>query len=153
MTAHFFYFILLIPLLGFLGTCLLHEEKKISTWVSSITSIYFFSVFGLLIQWLITGAIPFETETTRMIEIGSYDMSYCFYLDWIGAEFLALTTIVFAMIIKFCRIYLHRELGFKRFFLILFVFLTGMNILILAGSLDVLFIGWELVGLVSGERT
>jgi NADH:ubiquinone oxidoreductase subunit 5 (subunit L)/multisubunit Na+/H+ antiporter MnhA subunit len=45
--------------------------------------------------------------------------------------------------------YLHREPGFTRFFVLLAVFGTGMNLMVLAGSIDVLFAGWELLGISS----
>lgn len=53
------------------------------------------------------------------------------------------------MVNAFAGKYLHREPGFTRFFLLLAVFGTGMNLMVLAGSIDVLFAGRELLGISS----
>jgi NAD(P)H-quinone oxidoreductase subunit 5 len=45
--------------------------------------------------------------------------------------------------------YLHREPGYGRFFLLYALFLVGMISATLAGTIEVLFLGWELVGLSS----
>ena len=45
--------------------------------------------------------------------------------------------------------YLHREPGFARFFVLLALFGTGMNLMVLADSIDLLFAGWEFVGISS----
>jgi NAD(P)H-quinone oxidoreductase subunit 5 len=45
--------------------------------------------------------------------------------------------------------YLHRDAGFQRFFLSFAMFLVGMTFASLAGTIETLFLGWELVGLSS----
>ncbi len=47
------------------------------------------------------------------------------------------------------RTYLHGEPGHARFFVLLTVFAFGMTVLVGAGSLGLLFVGWEIVGLTS----
>ena len=47
------------------------------------------------------------------------------------------------------RRYLHREPGYNRFFVLYAVFLAGMVMTALAGTIETLFAGWELVGLSS----
>jgi NADH-quinone oxidoreductase subunit L len=53
------------------------------------------------------------------------------------------------LVARFSVRYLHREPGFHRFFLLLALFVGGMNLLVLAGSYDLLFAGWEMVGIAS----
>ena len=53
------------------------------------------------------------------------------------------------MVIRFSRVYLHREPGFRRFFAIVLLFRGAMCLLTLADNLDLLFVGWECVGLAS----
>lgn len=55
----------------------------------------------------------------------------------------------FRSYIKYCRVYLHREAGYKRFFMTIFGFVFGLNMVILSGSIDILFAGWEIVGIAS----
>ena len=45
--------------------------------------------------------------------------------------------------------YLHREQGYKRFFQTIFGFIFGLNLIVLSGSIDMLFAGWEVVGISS----
>ncbi|WP_239649614.1 proton-conducting transporter transmembrane domain-containing protein [Methylocucumis oryzae] len=53
------------------------------------------------------------------------------------------------MIVRYCRHYLHREYGYKRFFITIFGFALGLNIVVLSGSIDMLFAGWEIIGVSS----
>jgi NADH:ubiquinone oxidoreductase subunit 5 (subunit L)/multisubunit Na+/H+ antiporter MnhA subunit len=50
---------------------------------------------------------------------------------------------------RFSVRYLHREPGFCRYFLLLALFTGAMQLLVLAGSYDLLFVGWELAGISS----
>src|SRR5262249_43993892 len=49
----------------------------------------------------------------------------------------------------FASRYLHQEKGFNRFFMLYAIFLLGMVVTSLAGTIETLFAGWELVGLSS----
>ena len=44
---------------------------------------------------------------------------------------------------------MHRERGFNRFFVLFALFVLGMVVTSLAGTIETLFTGWELVGLSS----
>lgn len=70
-------------------------------------------------------------------------------VDRLSLPFVALTATLCGVIGSFAGRYLHREPGFHRFFVLLALFATGMQLLVLAGSADVLFAGWELVGISS----
>src|SRR4029078_11618585 len=47
------------------------------------------------------------------------------------------------------RKFLHRERGFHRFFTLYAIFVLGMVVASLAGTIETLFAGWELGGLSS----
>ena len=53
------------------------------------------------------------------------------------------------MVSAFSNRYLHREPGYNRYFVLLAMFVTGMLLVALAGNVEVLFVGWEFVGLSS----
>ncbi len=44
---------------------------------------------------------------------------------------------------------MHRERGYNRFFVLYAIFVLGMVVTSLAGTIETLFAGWELVGLSS----
>lgn len=81
--------------------------------------------------------------------VGHYRFAIGFVADWISAPLSALCALLCSTIGVFSRRYLHREPGYQRFYLLLSLFTSGVQVTVLAGSLDVVFIGWELVGLCS----
>jgi NADH-quinone oxidoreductase subunit L len=72
-----------------------------------------------------------------------------FLVDRLALGFAALSAGIAGIVSAFSSRYLHRELGYNRYFVLLAMFVTGMLLVALAGNIEVLFIGWELVGLSS----
>ena len=72
-----------------------------------------------------------------------------FLFDGLSASVSLLIAILLLTTANFSRQYLHREPGFIRFFLLMLIFGAGMHLLVLAGSVELLFIGWEFVGITS----
>jgi NAD(P)H-quinone oxidoreductase subunit 5 len=70
-------------------------------------------------------------------------------LDPMSLAFALATTLIGGVVAAFSNRYLHREPGYERYFLLYAVFLTGMVLVVVAGSIEVLFAGWELIGLSS----
>jgi NADH-quinone oxidoreductase subunit L len=141
---------LFLPLLGFLLIFLSHgNEKKIaaiSFWCSHAMGLGIVLLLGL---WASAGFPNHEYEWFTLYATGEYRFPVLFYLDRIGAVYLFCVWAIFSIIVKYCRVYLHREAGYKRFFLTIFGFVFGLNLVILSGSIDMLFAGWEIVGIAS----
>jgi len=72
-----------------------------------------------------------------------------FLVDRTSLAFAALSAIIVGIVAAFSNRYLHREPGYNRYFVLLAMFVTGMLLVALAGNVEVLFVGWELVGLSS----
>lgn len=72
-----------------------------------------------------------------------------FIFDRLSIPFLLLTCVLCGVVAAFTRRYLHREEGFARFFLFYAVFFAGIVSSALAGTIETLFVGWEMVGLSS----
>ena len=72
-----------------------------------------------------------------------------FVFDRLSVPFVILSFLLVGTIGAFANVYLHREPGFNRFFVFYAVFLLGMVATSLAGTIETLFAGWELVGLSS----
>jgi NADH-quinone oxidoreductase subunit L len=139
-----------LPLLGFLLIFLSDtNEQKIATisfWCSHAMGL---SIMALLVLWAVVGFPNHEYQWLTLYETDDYSFPLLFYLDRVGAAFLFCTWAIFSIIVKYCRVYLHRESGYKRFFLTIFSFVFGLNLVILSGSIDILFAGWEIVGIAS----
>jgi NADH:ubiquinone oxidoreductase subunit 5 (subunit L)/multisubunit Na+/H+ antiporter MnhA subunit len=80
---------------------------------------------------------------------GDYHFAVTLLLDLPGVVLALLAAVIGGLIGRFSVSYLHKEPGFTRFFALLLLFSSAMQLLVLAGSMDLLFAGWELVGLTS----
>lgn len=140
-----------LPLLGFIWISLTPQDREhriagISLWITRILGA---AVLGLLAFWAASGFARHEYSWLTLYEHDDYRFPILFFLDRVGAAYLFVIWAVFSVIVKYCRVYLHREAGYKRFFQVLFGFAFGLNLIVLAGSIDMLFAGWEIVGISS----
>jgi NADH-quinone oxidoreductase subunit L len=78
-----------------------------------------------------------------------YHFSIKFVFDRLSVPFVILTFVLSGTIGAFASRYMHRERGFNRFFVLYAIFVLGMIIASLAGTIETLYAGWELVGLSS----
>lgn len=139
-----------LPLLGILLIALLGKnEKRIATISFWTTHAMGLSIITLLAVWATGGFSAHEFEWFTLYERGSYQFPILFYLDKVGAVYLFAIWLIFSVIVRYCRNYLHRETGYKRFFMTIFGFAMGLNMVVLSGSIDMLFAGWEIVGISS----
>jgi NADH:ubiquinone oxidoreductase subunit 5 (subunit L)/multisubunit Na+/H+ antiporter MnhA subunit len=86
----------------------------------------------------------------QWFHIADYGFPLGLYVDRLSASMMLLTTVICGLIGRFSVRYMHRDRGFARFFLLLYLFTAAMLLLTLARSVDLLFMGWELVGICSG---
>ncbi len=78
-----------------------------------------------------------------------YHFSIKFTFDRLSVPFAILSFVLSGTIGAFASRYMHREPGFNRFFVLYAIFVLGMIVTALAGTIETLFSGWELVGLSS----
>lgn len=69
--------------------------------------------------------------------------------DLLSLIFLVTCHLIAAIITFFSHRYLHRDPGYRRFFITISLFVFGLNLIVLADSFDLIFAGWEIVGLSS----
>ncbi len=69
--------------------------------------------------------------------------------DRLSIAFAALTIGLGGAVGVFAERYLHREPGYHRFFLLLALFISGLLLTTLAATIELVYAGWELVGLSS----
>ena len=81
--------------------------------------------------------------------VGDYHFPLVLMADRLSLPFLGLTVVLSGLIGQFSATYLHRESGFLRFFLLLYLFAFGSLLAFAAGSFDLLVAGWEMVGITS----
>jgi NAD(P)H-quinone oxidoreductase subunit 5 len=83
------------------------------------------------------------------VEIGHYHFSVKLVFDRLSVPFAILSFVLCGTIAAFATRYMHREPGYNRFFVLFALFVVGMVLTALAGTIETLFAGWELVGLSS----
>jgi len=82
-------------------------------------------------------------------EGGHFHFTVKFVFDRLSVPFAILAFVLCGTIGAFANKYLHREAGFARFFMQYALFVLGMIVTSLAGTIETMFFGWELVGVSS----
>ncbi|MES2788875.1 MAG: proton-conducting transporter membrane subunit [Planctomycetota bacterium] len=83
------------------------------------------------------------------VHIPDYHFVVKFEFDRLSVPFAILTFVLCGTIGAFASRYMHREPGYNRFFVLYSLFLLGMIVTSLSGTIETLFSGWEMVGLSS----
>jgi NADH:ubiquinone oxidoreductase subunit 5 (subunit L)/multisubunit Na+/H+ antiporter MnhA subunit len=96
-----------------------------------------------------TRHVPIEIGNWVVIPEEHFHFQLKFVFDRLSVPFTILSFVLCGTVGAFTSRYLHREPGYGRFFLSYSVFLLGMILSSLAGTIETLFLGWELVGLSS----
>ncbi len=127
------------------------SEIQLGRWLKSVIAISLVSVLSVLIIMLITGSHREQIDLGNMVEIHEehFHFHISFIFDRLSVPMAILSLVLCGTVGAFGLSYLHRDNGFQRFFLSFAMFLVGMIFASLAGTIETLFLGWELVGLSS----
>ena len=141
----------LIPFIGFLFSFILPEKKESAlSWTAFLTVItQLVLLTGFIIYWIINGANDLNLYEATLVKTNHYEFFIDFFFDKVSAVYLFIGALLTSMIATYSRYYLHREKGYKRFFMTILFFFFGYNVAILAGNFETLFIGWEIIGISS----
>jgi NADH:ubiquinone oxidoreductase subunit 5 (subunit L)/multisubunit Na+/H+ antiporter MnhA subunit len=144
-------------LLAILGLAALINRPLSERVISRCTQIAV--VAGLVCAVLVLASMLISGNRNMQIEVGDWvvihdpQVPFHFHLkfvfDRLSVPFVILSFVLTGTIGAFANQYLHREPGYGRFFILYAMFLVGMIVAAVAGTIEVLFLGWELVGLSS----
>jgi len=109
----------------------------------------FLAAAALLAVLTARGFRPEIVPVATLFTVGHHEATLRLVADALSVPYVCFSTGLCWLVNAFAAKYLHREPGFTRFFILLALFGTGMNLLVLADSIDVLFAGWECVGISS----
>ncbi len=127
----------------------LHEDRSSKLVQAAIVS-GLLSAIAVLVLMLILGTRNVPIDLGNWVSIGqTYRFSIKFVFDRLSVPFAILSFVLSGTIGAFASRYMHREPGFNRFFMLYAMFVLGMVVTSLAGTIETLFAGWELVGLAS----
>lgn len=125
------------------------SERIIGQCVYLVVISGLFASLAMLVVMLLTGNRHVVIGKTEWVHIPNYHFSIKFVFDRLSVPFVILTYLLCGTIGAFAKRYMHREPGFSRFYVLYALFLLGMIVTSLAGTIESLFFGWELVGLSS----
>lgn len=142
---------ILVPLIAFFVVQFINKRKE--KWIfyvsSSMIVIHFILSVVFTFMWLSSGQDRIFYESPLHYERGNTIFAIDLLFDFSSMVYSLLTSFIGSMIILFSRFYMHRDKGFKRFYSSLLLFLLGLNLIIYSGNFEVLFIGWEIIGISS----
>lgn len=142
---------IIIPLAGFLLSVLVPAGKEtLISWTAFVTvGIHLVLCILFTVGWLFNGLPTVDIKEFMLFGTNGYEFFIDFYFDKITAAYLFVGALLTLLVTIYSRAYLHREHGYKRFFNIILFFYFGYNLIILAGNLETLFVGWEILGISS----
>jgi len=127
----------------------LEEETNKRLVIASITS-GLVAAIAVLVAMLVEGTRHVAIDLGNWVVIPHYyHFSVKFVFDRLSVPFAILSLVLSGTIGAFATKYMHRERGYNRFFMLYAIFVLGMEVTSLAGTIETLFAGWELVGLSS----
>ncbi|MDC0673112.1 proton-conducting transporter transmembrane domain-containing protein [Nannocystis radixulma] len=133
--------LLLAPRLG--------SERLVAKVAQTALWLGFVGLLVGLVGWALGPAGPLQLGFGSWYSGAGYDFRIDLVVDGRSAAVSALVSLLLLATSQFSIGYLHREPGFNRFFLLMLLFGAGMQTLVLAGNLELLFVGWEIVGMTS----
>jgi len=145
-----------IMLLALMGLTMLAawplSERATARWTQATVFLGLLSALAILALMLVTGERNVQFDVGDFVALPNpehFHFHLRFMFDRLSVPFAILSYVLVGTIGAFANHYLHRESGFRRFFLLYAMFLLGMIVASLAGTIETLFFGWELVGLSS----
>ncbi len=141
----------LLPLFGFVISALLpHKKERV------LSGFVFFNIglqlLGLLVfipNWILQDHQFLTTPDVLVYSNSDYAFYLSFTFDKVTAIYSVTGAFLAFLVSTYSRVYLHREKGYKRFFVSLLFFFLGYNMAVFSGNFETLFIGWEILGISS----
>ncbi|MFM7411753.1 MAG: proton-conducting transporter membrane subunit [Planctomycetota bacterium] len=125
------------------------SERTTTRVVAAAFSSCFVAALAVLVLLANRGFTPHVVHLGQLFEVGHHSASIDLVADGLSVPYVCFSTGLCGLVNAFAGKYLHREPGFTRFFILLALFGTGMNLMVLSGSIDVMFAGWEFLGISS----
>ncbi|NBW71353.1 MAG: hypothetical protein EBR24_01030 [Flavobacteriia bacterium] len=147
----FIHLFILLPIVAFIISVMIPKKQEglLSRVAFVSVGVQFLAALLFLIFWFEKGVPHLNLKEFSIYKAYNYDFFIDFYVDRITLVYLFLGSLITFVITVYSRYYLHREEGYKRFFNTILFFYSGYNIIIFAGNIETLFIGWEILGISS----
>nr|ARO34964.1 NADH dehydrogenase subunit 5 [Syrista parreyssii] len=119
--------------------------------ISMYMSFFFFFV-GIVM--FIMGVFFLLNKLTFMLEwnfisLNSVDLFMMFMFDWMSLIFMSFVLFISSMVLLYSYDYMKDDFFFKRFILLIFLFVMSMLFMIVSPNLLSILLGWDGLGLIS----
>jgi NADH-quinone oxidoreductase subunit L len=140
-----------IPFIGFVISLLIPRKNEylLSGTAIATSFLHFAGILVLFFTWLRNGDPALDAKHLVLFKSGNIEIFIDFYFDSVTAVFALVGSAIASLVSVFSRYYMHREAGFKRFFVTMLLFFLGYNLVIFSGNFETLFVGWEILGICS----
>lgn len=125
---------------GFKGFC---EQMFIYTWRLVF---FLFSVFNFSFYFFFNGLFIFDFP---LLNLCGVDFRFTFIVDFFSILFRRVVLLIRGVIFIYSIEYIGLNYDFKRFFVLLFLFVMSMMILVFRPNLISIMLGWDGLGLTS----
>lgn len=136
-------------LAGVLAILPIQKERPVSLLIISFNVLNGFLTLSLAYIFISGNFIPQEVDFGTIFSVHNYSLKLQLLMDHYSVSFQVLIGFLAGLVFMFSRRYMHREPGYRRFFSTLLAFLSGISLVALADTIDLLFAGWEIVGVSS----
>ncbi|MBL7902427.1 MAG: hypothetical protein JNK73_10555 [Bacteroidia bacterium] len=144
-------FFILLPLLGFLISAVLphQKEKLLSGFAFACIGLQLLGLMAFIPNWVLQDHQFLSYPDILVYNTADYSFFLSFTFDKVTAIYSITGAFLAFLVSTYSRVYLHREKGYKRFFVSLLFFFLGYNIAVFSGNFETLFMGWEILGISS----
>ncbi len=125
------------------------HEKQISNIAIATNIIQGLCILFFIGTWIRAGHESINIKEWSLYRSEHFVFFIDFYFDKTTAVFLFLGNMISLVILHYSSFYMHKEKGYKRFFVLIMLFYSGYVYTTLAGSLENVFVGWEVLGISS----
>ncbi len=149
-TANHLWLIPTLPLLAAgLGALAPSKDRRLAAGSAIVAMAISFVLACLALQSALQAPATYAVANFAWFDLGASPMRLGFLLDPLTAFMCVMVTFVGLLIFIFSLGYMQADANFKQFFCFLSLFAAAMLGVLVANSLLLLFICWELVGLAS----
>ncbi len=137
------------------GLALLQDKRLPESVVRAVSNLGLIGSFLASLTVMLAWSGAFGTRLIGTVDygswlqLGSYRIPAVAHIDLTAVVLSLLGAVLTWLVCRFSYTYLHREPGFARFFILLMMFASGLQLIAFAGALDLFFAGWELLGISS----
>ncbi|MFT5359112.1 MAG: NADH-quinone oxidoreductase subunit L [Polyangiales bacterium] len=125
------------------------SEARIQQLTSWIFGVGMVGAIALACALLTLQSPRIIVDLGSVLSLRSYHFDLAMELTPTTLTLLILTFLLSTLVSSYSSRYLHRDPGFFRFYVLLILFAFGMELIVTAHSLTLLFAGWEFVGMTS----